>query len=73
MTTSMTKRFGIVRVVNSHHGYAIIEREQTGDGVLCPFDNVEGDRCSIVRGARVSFDLSMTQDGRHLAKCVKRI
>jgi hypothetical protein len=66
------RRVGIVREVHSLSRYYILERADIGDGILCPVASVEDER-SLTVGQFVTFDLTMDQRGRHLAKAVRLV
>ena len=59
------KRFGIVRVLNVQRAFAIVERVDTADGVLCLLSAVDRE---LTIGATVAFDQVMSNSGKHLAK-----
>jgi len=57
-----------MRAVYPH--YAIISDGATGIEVLCPLENVE-DKRLLVRGAYITYELTMSNTGRNMAKAVR--
>jgi hypothetical protein len=59
------RRLGVVRVVGPQ--YAVIERADIGEGVFYPGKH------DLPVGARVTFVQTMSVQGQHLAKDVRRV